>query len=302
MADLSKLPKDFYVTSMQFTKNAHQDAYPAIDPSLPEHSLAGKVAVITGASRGIGALAMVPAFVKAHVRGIVLLASNADKLAATEASIKEADPSVETLMCPLDISDSGSVDAAFCSIKSKFGHADILINAAGAMTGDGPKLHETDPDEWWRNFEVNGKGNYLLIRSFLRLLPNPQMRATIVNVSSWQAFFTVPPLGAYFMSKFVVDALAAYVAAEYANITAVSMHPGLVATDMLREPFRSLFDSDSPELVGGTAVWLCQEKARFLSGRFVAANWDVEDLLKRKEEILEKDLLKLTLKGEFGVS
>ena len=56
MADLSKLPKDFYVTSMQFTKNAHQDVYPAIDPSSPEHSLAGKVAVITGASRGIGAM------------------------------------------------------------------------------------------------------------------------------------------------------------------------------------------------------------------------------------------------------
>jgi hypothetical protein len=56
MADLSKLPKDFYVTSMQFTKNAHQDAYPAIDPSIPEHSLMGKVVVITGASRGIGAM------------------------------------------------------------------------------------------------------------------------------------------------------------------------------------------------------------------------------------------------------
>lgn len=56
MADLSKLPKDFYVTSMQFTKTAQQDAYPAIDPSLPEHSLTGKVVVITGASRGIGAL------------------------------------------------------------------------------------------------------------------------------------------------------------------------------------------------------------------------------------------------------
>ncbi|KAF7443891.1 hypothetical protein A1F99_119650 [Pyrenophora tritici-repentis] len=104
------------------------------------------------------------------------------------------------------------------------------------------------------------------------------------------------------MSKFIVDALATYVAAEYTNVTAVSMHPGLVATDMLREPFRSLFNNDNPELVGGTAVWLCQEKARFLSGRFVAANWDVEDLLKKKEEIVEKDLLRLTLKGEFGIS
>jgi NAD(P)-dependent dehydrogenase (short-subunit alcohol dehydrogenase family) len=136
----------------------------------------------------------------------------------------------------------------------------------------------------------------------LRLLPSPDTPATIVNVSSWQAFFTVPPLGAYFMSKYILDALATYVAAEYPDVTAVSMHPGLVATDMLREPFRSLFNQDSPELVGGTAVWLCQEKAKFLSGRFIAANWDVEDLLSRKEEIVKDDLLKLTLKGEFGTS
>ncbi|CAG5150632.1 uncharacterized protein ALTATR162_LOCUS2725 [Alternaria atra] len=301
MADLSKLPKDFYVTSMQFTKNAHQDAYPAIDPSIPEHSLTGKVAVITGASRGIGAMAMVPAFVKAGVKGVVLLASNAEKLAATEKSVKAANPKIETLTYALDISDSKAVEAAFEATRQKFGHADVLINAAGAMTGDGPKLHDTDPDQWWRNFEINGKGNYLLIRSFLRLLPSPDTPATIVNVSSWQAFFTVPPLGAYFMSKFILDALATYVAAEYPNVTAVSMHPGLVATDMLREPFRSLFNQDSPELVGGTAVWLCQEKAKFLSGRFIAANWDVEDLLARKEEIVKDDMLKLTLKGDFGV-
>ena len=78
------------------------------------------------------------------------------------------------------------------------------------------------------------------------------------------------------------------------------MHPGLVPTDMLREPFRSLFNLDSPELVGGTAVWLCQEKARFLSGRFVAANWNVGDLVARREEIVKGDLLKLGLKGGFG--
>ena len=95
---------------------------------------------------------MVPAFTKAGVKGIVLLASNAEKLAATEESVKAATPSIETLTYALDISDSKAVESAFEKIKEKFGHADVLINAAGAMTGDGPKLHETDPDEWWRNF------------------------------------------------------------------------------------------------------------------------------------------------------
>lgn len=83
---------------------------------------------------------------------MVLLASNAEKLAATEKSVKNANPDIETLTYALDISDSKAVEAAFEKVKEKFGHADILINAAGGMTGDGPKLHETDPDEWWRNF------------------------------------------------------------------------------------------------------------------------------------------------------
>ena len=95
---------------------------------------------------------MVPAFVKAGVKGVVLLASNAEKLAATEESVKIGDPSIETLTYALDISDTKAVEAAFEKVKDKFGHADILINAAGALTGDGPKLHETDPDQWWRNF------------------------------------------------------------------------------------------------------------------------------------------------------
>lgn len=103
------------------------------------------------------------------------------------------------------------------------------------------------------------------------------------------------------MSKFILDNLATYVAAEYPSVTAVSLHPGMVPTDMLREPFRSLFNLDNPDLIGGTAVWLCQGRAKFLSGRFISVNWNVEDLLGRQEEIVKNDLLKLTLGGKFGV-
>lgn len=95
---------------------------------------------------------MVPAFAKAGVKGMVLLASNATLLNTTENSVKQTWPELRTLTCALDISDTKAVELAFERIKERFGHADFLINAAGAMTGDGPKLHETDPDAWWRNF------------------------------------------------------------------------------------------------------------------------------------------------------
>ena len=54
------------------------------------------------------------------------------------------------------------------------------------------------------------------------------------------------------------------------------------------------------ELVGGTAVFLATPAATFLSGRFVSANWDVDELVARKDEIVSKDLLKVVLSGEFG--
>ena len=52
---MASLPKDYFVASLQYTKNVFQDVYPAIDPSKPTNSLAGRIAIVTGASRGIGA-------------------------------------------------------------------------------------------------------------------------------------------------------------------------------------------------------------------------------------------------------
>ena len=93
--------------------------------------------------------------------------------------------------------------------------------------------------------------------------------------------------------------LTGYVAAEQQNVTAVSLHPGIVPTHMNVESFRK-FALDSPHLAGATAVWLCSEQARWLTGRFVNTNWDMEDLLDRKDEVLKEDLLKIDLKGRFG--
>lgn len=61
------------------------------------------------------------------------------------------------------------------------------------------------------------------------------------------------------------------------------------------------FALDTPELVGGTCVWLATDNARFLSGRFVSANWSVDDLLQQKDVIRAGSDLTVTYAGKFGL-
>jgi hypothetical protein len=60
------------------------------------------------------------------------------------------------------------------------------------------------------------------------------------------------------------------------------------------------FSDDEPSLAGGLAVWLATEEAKFLNGRYVNASWDVDDLVAKKDEIIEKNELKFVLQGKFG--
>lgn len=116
------------------------------------------------------------------------------------------------------------------------------------------------------------------------------------------AYMVFPNLSAYGVSKLATLQLMAFVAAENPNVVATSLHPGVVDTDMTAEYFKR-FALDTPELVGGAGTWLAGWEGPdrgFLSGRFVAANWDVEDLVGRKEEILGKELLKMNLNAVLG--
>jgi NAD(P)-dependent dehydrogenase (short-subunit alcohol dehydrogenase family) len=146
--------------------------------------------------------------------------------------------------------------------------------------------------------DINVKGAYLLARCFINALPSPDTPATIVNVitGSW---LVIPPMSGYLISKLAEFQLTTYLAASYPSINSVAMLPGLVKTDMYMEAF-SRFNMDPPELPGSVAVWLSTDKARFLSGRFISVNWDVEDLAARKEEILKDNLLTLQLNATLG--
>lgn len=90
-------------------------------------------------------------------------------------------------------------------------------------------------------------------------------------------------------------------AAYRGTLTVVSIHPGLVATDMM-QPFFEKFNMDSPLLAGGLCTWVAAdaERSGFLSGRVISANWDVEELVARKADIVAKNELTVDLVGTFG--
>jgi len=174
------------------------------------------------------------------------------------------------------------------------------INNAVVLAG-GPVIHETNTDEFWSNFEVNTRGPYLLTKAFIAQLPTPETRATIATLSSFSAYQVYPFMAGYSISKLAAWSLAANVAVAYPNVTSAVVHPGLVGTRLVQPAFRR-FDLDSPELVGSVLVWIAAdpERSHFLSGRMISANWDVEGLLARKEEILGSNKLQLELVGPFG--
>jgi NAD(P)-dependent dehydrogenase (short-subunit alcohol dehydrogenase family) len=146
---------------------------------------------------------------------------------------------------------------------------------------------------------VNVNGSFLLAQQFIKALPSPSTPSTILNLITSGSWDVHPTMSGYCISKTAKLQLTTYIATSYPNITAVAIHPGMLDTDMMLDAFRP-FDFNTPELIGGLSVWLSGERAKFLSGRAIAANWDVDDLVGRKEEIEAGNLLRLQLAGKFG--
>ncbi|GIJ86508.1 hypothetical protein Asppvi_005397 [Aspergillus pseudoviridinutans] len=295
---MDQLPVDFFTNAAAYTPRVYRDQYPAIDPTSPSLNQAGQIVIITGASSGIGANGIAPAFAKAKAKALVLVARNGKKLRETEQEIKKIHPATSVLVQPTDITNSDAVVALFEKIRFKYGHVDVLVNNAGTFSHPS-RIVDADPAEWWNDFEVNVKGQFLVTQAFLKLL-GTERKGTMISMSSAIATSLHPMMSSYSISKMALLRLNDYVAAEYPNVCAVSLQPGLVMTDMVLDSLKR-FAIDTPALIGGTTVWLATDAARFLNGRFISANWSVEDLAAAKEKILEGNDLQLVYQGKFGL-
>lgn len=141
----------------------HHARYDDIDPqSALKDSAAGKVIFIAGASRGIGQ-ATATAFAEAGAQAVYLTARSKEALKETQNLVKKANPDTQCAYLVGDVTDARQVETAVKDCVAQFGAIDVADANAGYL-GPWVKIGESDPEAWWRNWEVNMQGSYHVIR------------------------------------------------------------------------------------------------------------------------------------------
>jgi NAD(P)-dependent dehydrogenase (short-subunit alcohol dehydrogenase family) len=241
-------------------------------------SMEGKVALVTGASGGIG-LATARRFAEAGA-SVVLSARRAGRI--NEEAERLTAAGFKALAVPADVTDSQQVSTMVARTVEHFGRLDCAVNNAGIINERTP-AHEIAEDEWDRLIAVNLTAVWLCMKHELAQMVR-QGSGAIVNLSSVAGLRAAPGLAAYNASKHGVVGLTKCTGVEYAakGIRVNAICPGWVETPMTAEygsdPDRrqQMIASEpigrtaQPEEIAVTAVWLCSDAASFVTGDAIA--------------------------------
>jgi 3-oxoacyl-[acyl-carrier protein] reductase len=240
-------------------------------------NLTGKVALVTGASQGIGratALALAESGAK-----VAVCARNAEKLAAVAAELSAKGGEAEAIQ--MDVADPEQVKAGFKSALGKFGRLDILVNNA-AITRDGLALR-MKLDDWNAVLQANLTGAHLCIQQALATMLR-QKSGRIINVTSVVAQTGNAGQANYIASKGGLIGLTKAIAAEVAsrNITVNAVAPGFIQTAMT-EPLSDdvkqallaripLGRMGTDRDVAAAIVFLASDEAAYITGHVLDVN------------------------------
>jgi NAD(P)-dependent dehydrogenase (short-subunit alcohol dehydrogenase family) len=236
-------------------------------------SLEGKVAIVTGASRGIGE-AIARAFVESGAR-VVLAARKPDALHQVATSLGE-----RAMAVPTHTGKESDCAALVAKAVERFGKVDVLVNNAATNPYFGPLLG-IDMGAWDKTFEVNLKGYFFMAREVARHLQSRAEKAgSIIHMASITGLEAAPLQGVYGMTKAAVVSMTKTMAYELAssNIRVNAIAPGLVDTrfasaivsndEIVAEVVKKtpLGRYATPDEIAGAAVYLASDASSFTTG------------------------------------
>ena len=248
--------------------------------------LDGRIALVTGASRGLG-LAMAHALASAGAH-VVLAARDAERLAIVADDIRRRGGRAD--IEAFDLLDEAAVTAAVPRMVSRHGRLDILLNNAGICLWGG--LLESTLETWRRTLDTNLTAVYLLAREAARAMI-PQRSGRIVNIGSYVSVIGRERLTAYVASKHGLAGLTKSLAGELGRhgITCNGIAPGFFQTEMaapiLNDPARAKIFTDAiamgrwgrPDELAGAAVFLASDAASYVNGHMLHVDGGVAEVL-----------------------
>lgn len=241
------------------------------------YPLQDKVALITGASQGIGRAAAIE-MAEAGAK-VAVAARNVEKLASVVAEIERG--ANEALAVPMDVADAAQVKAGFQQVLAKFGRLDILVNNA-AITRDTLALR-MKLEDWDAVLRTNLTGPHLCIQQALGAMLK-QRSGRIINLSSVVAQTGNAGQANYVASKAGLIGLTRAIAVEVAsrNITVNAVAPGFIATPMtdvlsqeIKDKMKAMiplgrFGSDKD--IATAIVFLASDEASYITGQVLEVN------------------------------
>ena len=234
--------------------------------------LAGRAAVVTGGSRGIGR-GIVEAFVTAGAR--VLTCGRGERTAALPGGV---------VRVRADVAEAGDVDTLAEAALGHFGRIDILVNNAGTQVEK--TVVESSDEDWERVMGVNARGVFMTCRRFIPLMA-ANGGGVIINIGSISGEHADPSMALYNASKAFVHGLTRSIAVDHGaqGIRCNAICPGWIMTDMAdaafalaRDPAAAKADAlalhaagrfGAPADIANAAVWLASDGAAFLTGQTI---------------------------------
>lgn len=242
--------------------------------TLDRFDLSGSVALVTGASRGIGE-AIAVGFADAGA-DVAVVARSREALEATADRVRDA--GARAVVATADVTDDAAVAAAFETAADELGPVDTLVNNAGVNPYFG-RTGELDVETWEHILAVNATGTFRCTRAFGRRVLERDGTGAIVNIGSVGSVRGLPYQAPYTASKHAIAGLTRALAVEWApDVRVNAIAPGYVKTDLtegvrenesIREDLLADIPQDrfaEPEEVAGPAVYLASDAASYVTG------------------------------------